>query len=182
MAPFDREKWLKRARARLSRRGEEDRASALKAHAEDYLAIDGLRVTTEWARSKDIIVDFIKVQSGRFHSQSRRIEVSAHMAPVLQLYILLHELGHFLIEDEGPTYVADRFPNGYRRIMDDVPGRGPLHKVDVIAEEFDAWSRGLTLAKHLGIEVDRQVFDDVRARYLVSYFKWATRRGRVSDG
>lgn len=182
MAKFDRSKWLARARRRLARASEVDKEAALASHARDYASVDGLEKATNWAATKEIAVDFIKVQAGRFHSQSRRVEVSTHMAPEDQLHVLLHELGHFLIEDEGPEYIASKFPNGYRKISDDVPGRGQLHKVDVVAEEFAAWEKGFALAKDLGIEVDRLAFDEVRAKYLVSYFKWALRRGRVADG
>ena len=182
MAAFDRARWLKRIRSKLARRGEVHKVEALVSHARNYAAIDGLEKVTAWAKKKHITVEFIRVSVGRFHSQSRRVEISTHLQPEVQLHTLLHELGHFLIEDLGPEVVAYRFPNGYRKIDNQEPGRDILHKVDVLAEEFEAWERGRELAKKLNIDVDRDAFDRDRARYLQTYFRWALKRGRVSDG
>jgi hypothetical protein len=153
----------------------------MQAHARDYAAIDGIQRVVDWATSRDITIDFIRTQVGRFHSQSRRVEVSCHLPPENQLHIILHELGHFITEDQGHNYIVDNFPNGYRKIDDDTPGRGQLHKVDVIAEEFEAWTNARRLAESLSIYIDRLSFDKNRAKYLTSYFKWAMKRGRVSD-
>lgn len=181
MRPFDRAKWLERARRRLAaaRGGKE---AALATHARDYASIDGIQRVVAWAAGRKIDVVFTKVQAGRFHPETRRVDVSAHAPPETQLYVMLHELGHFLVGEEGDGYQADAYPNGYRKVAEDVPGRGRLHKVDVVAEEFEAWRRGLVLAQELGVPIDRLRYDEVRAEYLVSYFKWALRRGRVSDG
>lgn len=182
MASFDRNRWLKRIRSKLARRGEVNQTEALTSHTRDFIAVDGLEKVTAWAKKKHITVEFIRISVGRFHSQSRRIEISTHLQPEVQLHTLLHELGHFLIEDLGPDVVAYRFPNGYRKIDNEEPGRNLLHKVDVLAEEFEAWERGRELAKDLDIVIDREAYDRTRAKYLQTYFRWAMKRGRVSDG
>lgn len=178
MASFDRSKWLRRARNKLARRGE----AGEPEHARDYIAIDGLERAVAWAKNNEITVDFIKISSGRFHSASRRVEISSHLQPEIQLHTLLHELGHFLIGNEGDAAVEYKYPNGYRRIEQDMPGRGVLHKIDVVAEEYEAWALGRLLAEKTGITIDREAYDKTRARYLQSYFRWALKRGRVSDG
>lgn len=178
MATFDRGRWLKRIRSRLSRRGVVDEA----LHAREFATVLSIERVVEWARGRDITIDFIKVSVARFHSTTRRVEVSTHLPVESQLHVMLHELGHFLIEEDGEVQVIRRFPNGYVKINNDLPGRGVLHKVDVVAEEFEAWERGRRLAEDLQIALDRQAFDETRAKYLQSYFKWALKRGRVSDG
>lgn len=178
MASFDRNRWLKRIRSRLSRRGQVDEAH----HAREFASVLALEKVIEWARTREITVDFIRLSVARFHSGARRVEVSTHLPVESQVHVLLHELGHFLIEEDGEDKVNQRFPNGYVKVSNDLPGRGVLHKVDVVAEEFEAWERGRRLAEDLQIPLDRVAFDTTRAKYLQSYFKWALKRGRVSDG
>ena len=47
------------------------------------------------------------------------------------------------------------------------------YKISVIGEEYEAWRRGRKLAKRLNIEVDKNKFDLVMTRNLMTYFKWA---------
>lgn len=178
MAAFDRSRWLKRIRSRLSRRGVVDEAT----HAREFAMVLSLEKVIDWAKTREITIEFIKISIARFHSGTRRVEVSTHLPVETQLHVLLHELGHFLIEEDGETSMLHRFPNGYYKVTNDLPGRGILHKVDVIAEEFEAWERGRRLAEDLGVALERSSYDQTRARYLQSYFKWALKRGRVSDG
>lgn len=179
MPLFDKSEALRRARIRLVRRSAVSREEAERVHAREYLAIEGMDRVAQWAKKRGLSIDIHpKIDAGRFHSQARRVEVSSRLGPEKQLIILLHELGHFLIEASGPELLIERFPNGYARIDSGIPGRDVLHKIDVIAEEFEAWHRGWKLAGRLGILIDRDYFDAVRADYLRSYMKWALRRGR----
>ena len=180
MAPFDRSEWLRRARVRLARRAAVSRPAAEEQHAAEYAAILGLEAVVGWAKGRGLSVDFHpKVEAGRYGAEARRVEVSSRITPQKQLVIALHELGHYLIQVSGRA--ADLFPHGYNRIDEGNPSRDALHKVDVVAEEFDAWRRGWNLARRLGAPIDREYFDTVRSEYLKSYFRWALRRGRVRD-
>jgi hypothetical protein len=180
MKRFSREVWLERARTRLVRLTETDQIAAERQWAVDYAAIKGLERVIEWLAERNILVDFIRTDSGRFLPSINRIEISAKGSIESQLYILLHECGHYMIEQSATTR-QQFFPNGYLRIQEEVKGRNLIHKVDVIAEEFEAWNRGLKLAHRLKIYLDREQFDKVKARSLQTYFRWAMRRGRVLD-
>ncbi len=179
MKRFDRNEWLARCLKRFNRRAAVDKPSADRQYASDYHAVCGLESVIDWLKGKGISVDFLKTDSGRYLPTIFRIEISASQDPQTQLYTLLHECGHLLVETSKTRYRD--FPNGYLRVEQDVKGRDLLYKVDVIAEEFEAWNRGLKLAERLNVVVDRPKFDHVKANALKSYFRWASRRGRVAD-
>lgn len=179
MPQFEKGEALRRARIRLARRGATSRKWAESQHAVEYLAIENLDRVVKWAKKRGLTVELHpKIDTGRFHSLSRKVEISSRLMPEKQLIILLHELGHFLVEAGGKEALLERFPNGYARISSGIPGRDVLHKIDVIAEEIEAWHRGWRLAERLGIFISRETFDTVRAEYLRSYMKWALRKGR----
>ena len=46
-------------------------------------------------------------------------------------------------------------------------------RVAVLSEEIEAWKRGELLAKRLGIEINSEKFDRVRADAIMSYVEWA---------
>lgn len=181
MPLFDKSEALRRARIRLARRGAVSREEAEAAHAREFLAIEWIEKVVCWAKKQGVAVDVHpRIDVGRYHSDSRRVEISSRFGPEKQLVVLLHELGHYLIEVGGRA--SERFPHGYSRIEEGHPGRDALHKIDVIAEEFEAWHRGWKLSQRLRISVEREYYDTIRAEYLKSYFRWAMKRGRVSDG
>lgn len=181
MPLFDKSEALRRARIRLARRGAVSREEAEAAHAREYLAIDNMERVVKWAKSRGLSVDVHpKIDVGRYHSESRRVEISSRFGPEKQLVVMLHEIGHYLIEMGGRA--AEQFPHGYNRIDEGHPSRDVLHKIDVVAEEFEAWRRGWKLAERLQIPIDREYYDTIRAEYLKSYFRWAMKRGRVADG
>lgn len=183
MTLFNKSDLIRRARNRLARRAAHDQAQASAQHAREYLAIMGMEKVVNWASQRGLSVHIhSKVESGRYEENCRRVDISSRLNPEKQLAILLHELGHYLIGSDNGKTARARFPNGYRRIDDGEPGRDALHKIDVIAEEFEAWHRGWKLGERLKIVIDREHFDIVRSEYLKSYFKWALKRGRVSDG
>lgn len=180
MIPFDKNEALRRARMRLARRSSVSKSEAEQLHAREYMAILEMDRVVAWARSKGLTVYVHpKIDAGRFNDNTRSVEVSSRFNPEKQLIVLLHELGHFLVGKGNAS--KEKFPNGYNRIDEGESGRDVLHKVDVIAEEFEAWHRGWKLACRLKIVIDRVYYDTVRADYLKSYFRWALKRGRVSD-
>ena len=178
MAAFSMEVWLRRVRNKLARRLPLDPEGAKLQYTKDHAAVLSLARVVEWAGSKGISVHFSRVNGGTYHERMKRIDVSSKGDPETQLCTLLHECGHYLIYRSGGKH---KFPNGYARIDEGIESRDALHKIDVIAEEYEAWHRALDLAKRLNILLDKQRFDEIRASYLKTYFRWALRRGRVSN-
>lgn len=82
-------------------------------------------------------------------------------SPRTRLYMLLHECGHALI-DSGQGYLAHFTPESER--------------LDIVAEEIEAWNRGRRLAYRLGLRIDAAAFRRLRKRCLRSYVVWAAER------
>ncbi len=47
--------------------------------------------------------------------------------------------------------------------------------MDVVHEELEAWYEGLELARRLGLVIDVDRYNHVRAGYVLSYLRWALR-------
>ena len=88
-----------------------------------------------------------------------------------RLYILLHECGHILINN-NPT---DRVLSLSMETEAVMGGRRVSRKrrVAKIAEELEAWKRGEKLARRLGVEISEEKFDKIRADAIISYVEWA---------
>lgn len=80
------------------------------------------------------------------------------------LYVLLHELGHMVIESKTP-YQA---PIGNYNT--------DTYRFSKVQQEIEAWDAGLSLAKRKRLHIDEQKFQRVRAYHLMTYFLWATRK------
>lgn len=180
MKRFDRSVWLSACLKKYKRLAAVSKEKADRQYNTDYHAIAGIETVVNWLALRGIVVDFLRTDTGRYLPTVFRIEIPTSLDPATQLYTLLHECGHHLVEHSTTRYRD--FPNGYLRQQHEVKGRGLLYKTDVIGEEFEAWNRGLKLATRLNIYVDRDKFDLVKAKALRTYFRWATRKGRVSDG
>jgi hypothetical protein len=48
-----------------------------------------------------------------------------------------------------------------------------VHRVSIVDEEFEAWARGRKLARKLGVKINDDVFDELKAKFLRSYMLWA---------
>ena len=88
-----------------------------------------------------------------------------------QVYSLLHECGHAIAynskgyKESFPTLAAYRFKDSK------VNKRRNAFKCEVIAEEWDAWARGLKLAKRLGIKIDRDKYFNYASRWVMTYIR-----------
>lgn len=98
-----------------------------------------------------------------YYPDSRHIEIGWRLGKTTQLYHLLHECGHYLINRSGPTRLAAA--NGDTRSTE--------VRIAVVEEEIEAWHRGRRLAARLGIKIDRKRWARVRRDALASYMRWA---------
>jgi hypothetical protein len=109
-----------------------------------------------WARARGVTVRF----DGRTMRDSEwdpgtRVITIGHCGKRSQLYVLLHECGHFLIGATGPRHSG---------------------RVGSIEEEIIAWRRGRSLARRLRIRVDSPAFARLRSRCLATYVRWAAKK------
>lgn len=167
---FNKEDWLRRIQSRI-RRGRVSDAWV------DVQSIDGIEIVIDWLDDRGTRVEFVKKSGGYYDQNKDVIFISSHLPPRHQLHVLLHECGHLLISSCGRW----KYPEGYKKIDDDRDGRNVIHKIDVIAEEFDAWHQGFMLAGQLNITLHLDEFNKMKAKCLMTYIRWASRKGRVSD-
>jgi hypothetical protein len=99
-----------------------------------------------------------------YYHDEKLIELEQQLPRREQLIALLHECGHYLIEQSGGTEHA----------AGDL--RTKVCRQAVLADEMRAWDRGLRLARRLGIRIPLGVWEATRAQYLDTYIRWVARR------
>ena len=101
------------------------------------------------------------------------VHINSSKGAESRLYTLLHEAGHILVREDWasfsqfyPKYLRTRGP------LDGRTGRSKSHRVAAVAEEYEAWRRGLSLAWQLGISVNELKYDAESSSALLSYIHW----------
>ena len=103
------------------------------------------------------------------------ISVNARQKKEIQLYDLLHEIGHLLIHGNARDYKhyhPVQFESDKKHKNKNLP-RSKRYKLDVVEEEFKAWARGKKLAERLGVFVDEQIYIKNRCAKVFTYVDWA---------
>lgn len=134
------------------------------AYARDLDAIMGLARVLEWCEERSVKVSFAAVPDGEFDPNLMSIKICGRSTPESQLFWLLHECGHFLIAKHDK-----RVNRGKAHRVD---ARSLIAKVEVLAEEIEAWNRGQSLAKRLRIFIDRSRFNTFKATAVNTYMLW----------
>lgn len=88
-----------------------------------------------------------------------------------RLYILLHECGHILINNNSSSRVFSLSHDtaavmGSRKVS-------RKRRVAKLTEEIEAWRRGEALSRRLGIKINEEKFDKIKADAIISYVEWA---------
>lgn len=171
---FDVDVWTERASASKERAlsrstSGASRAAVYRKYFEDLRAITGIQRIIDWATRRHVTVVF----GNETCQKCSTLYVDSRIPIRNQLHMLLHEAGHFLIDTSHDP--GDMYPNGYRHGKRSTNSN--LHFIDVVAEEIDAWRRGRRLASRIGIDLDRDAFDALRARSVKTYLMWASRSG-----
>lgn len=174
MPQFDIELWKERATRRFQKACARGRKT--NSYMRDLSSIEKLAAVIAWCEQRGIVVTFSKSPNGEYLHEERSITINGRLSPETQLFILLHECGHALV---GERQRKQRYGNGYSAEADPYAKRTILYRVDVIDEELEAWHRGLKLAKRLGITVNVDRYNRVRAGYVKTYLQWAARPKRI---
>lgn len=135
-----------------------------------------LQKLIEWCSSRKVAVHF-KDDSSKFVVDERIIIINKRKNVTGKLHTLLHECGHFLIEQakEKNTRVYNvKFGNGYEFFDDSKKNKTVTHKIDVLSEEIEAWNRGYSLALRLNLNLDKESFDKDKASAIKTYAFWAS--------
>jgi len=174
---FDPELWRSRAYKRYT-----NAVASGNDHAEAYMRditnVQYLSALIGWCRERGLDVEFVNNDTGgAYVRDDRLITINCHLLPEAQLHTLMHECGHHLI---GPRSAEQRYGNGYPA---DDPGvkRSATHRIDILDEEFEAWARGLKLAKRLGVKIDVERYNRTKAKCITSHLKWTLKFNGKED-
>ena len=103
----------------------------------------------------------------------REIVINSSLGIEKKLYILIHEIGHILIRKNWKKFEKE-FSAHAGKYYDGRVTRSKKFRVSTVEEEFEAWKRGLRLAKKLGATVDESKFNNFKCECLMSYINWAS--------
>lgn len=108
----------------------------------------------------------VSVRKGRenvYYPEEKVIVYNAGGSYKTQLYTLLHEAGHFLQEKSRNFTVHNLI------YQDEIYTK--YQKYRLLEQEMDAWSRGLSLSKRLGLKVDEIDYRKTAAHFIMFYVK-----------
>jgi len=133
----------------------------------------GIEELIDWTHKKGYSIEFSYCVQDEFRPSDKMITISLRQGPEKQLYSLLHECGHLILQNNENLYSA-KYPssakmaycNSNKRLE-----RSSKYKVDVMAEEIDAWRKGKDLAKRLDIYIEEEEYYAVSTKCLYTYIK-----------
>ncbi len=173
MARFSLDVWRSRADDKRRKATDAQGPETSARRARDLKAIDGIAIVVDWCTNKGLNVTFDNKDQGSYNSDTKTVRCNSRSRPETQLFLLLHECGHFLIGDNS----HEKFSLVEEAENNPTVKRMLAHRVDIISEELEAWHRGRTLARRLKIKIKKQEWDKFRARCLKSYIKWCLKPG-----
>lgn len=171
MTQFDREVWTTRAKSRFKKSSSINSNRAAEKLQLDDFHVSCLEKIVNWCVTRGVQVVFDNQANGTFDFEAKRINVNQKLSPEKQVYVILHECGHFLISDRSAT---DRFGRGYVSVTD--IEKNLVHRIDVVDEELEAWHRGWRLGQRLKLNLNFNKYIQVRSEYILSYLFWATKK------
>ena len=149
------------------RRGSKGKAMSKTAIARGFDAV------VQWLDDRGYEVDAYPGAVDQVCFEEYCVHINSNKGAESQLYTLLHEAGHVIIREDWsnfsryyPRYLRDSSVSDGRR------QRSRSHRVALVAEEYEAWRRGLQLAWFLAIPVNAVRYDEESSRALMSYITW----------
>ena len=133
----------------------------------------GIEELIEWTNKKGYDIEFDYCVQDEFRPDDKMITISTRQGREKQLYSLLHECGHLILQNNDDLYSA-KYPSSAKMAnynSNRTLERSEKYKVDVMAEEIDAWRKGKDLAKRLGVYVDEDNYYSTSTKCLYTYIK-----------
>jgi hypothetical protein len=176
MAKFDVLLWRKRAVARYksaTARNPLSEEHFIKKLRSDHTNISRLSSVIGWCNHRKIDVDFTMTpELGIYDFNLKKIEINSRLTTERQLFLLLHECGHHLIDSADEQ---TRFSMGYSQLLNKDVNRTFDHRCSVLDEEFEAWHRGFRLSDRLNLHIDKMRYNKTRSEMIRGYMKWVLR-------
>jgi hypothetical protein len=124
-----------------------------------------------WAHNKGYSVCCGLGEDAYLHEDKQIIFNTNLKSKKNQIYSLLHECGHALAYNSKDY--KNKFPNlaamRFKEVK--VNKRRNAVKCEIIAEELDAWKRGLKLAGRLKININKEDYDNYASRWVMTYIR-----------
>lgn len=146
------------------------------ARAKDKKSRSKINKLVEWAQSKNWTVHFSSTANDKMSPWDREIEINTRYSEEIQLYGLLHECGHVIIQknknySKKYTYASkvDKMPSKNSQLLS-----SKKYQVDLIAEEIEAWRKGKELAKRLNLKINEEKYNNEMFKYVYSYIQAAS--------
>jgi len=133
----------------------------------------GIEELIEWTNKKGYDIEFDYCVQDEFRAGDRMITISTRQGREKQLYSLLHECGHLILQNNENLY-NDKYPSSAKMaycLSNKRLEESSKYKVDVMAEEIDAWRKGKDLAKRLDIYIEEDNYYSVSTKCLYTYIK-----------
>jgi hypothetical protein len=127
---------------------------------------DSINQVVCWANDKDYVVLFEKDGDDSVDCCSKVISIKSTNVLETQLYVLLHECGHILIDENSSVF-------NFKEVYCSFGEKSKTYKSFRIMEEVEAWKRGRTLADRLYIDINQEKWDRAVARAIYKYMEWA---------
>ena len=171
---FDVDAQICRAWKNFNRSTHAGVTHATKAYTDDVKYILAINDVVNWCKARSLKVKFCRMNDrsgGSCCLASRLITVTSRASLKYQLHVLLHECGHYLIEQHGINGKFDDPRQG--RDLSEVTSLND--KLDIIYVELEAWHRGWKLALRIGALApeDKATFDGLKADMMRTYLKWS---------
>ena len=132
---------------------------------------EGIDKLVEWSTKKGFSIDFDYCCHDEFRSTEKAISINTRQSRENQLYALLHECGHLILHSNEKLY-AKKYPSSMKMAYYNSNKRlqkSSKYKVDVLAEEIDAWRKGKDLAKRLDIFIEEENYYTTMSKCVYTY-------------
>lgn len=145
----------------------------------------GLERLCGWAEKRGWITEFSYTGNDEMEPDNKMIYVNTRQGVEKQLYSMLHECGHVLVQSNLKSYYKKYPATAQSRFLD--VGRmrrfekTKKYKIDTISEEIEAWERGKKLARRLNLYINEDNYTKLMYECVYTYIDWAA-RGKTGDG
>jgi hypothetical protein len=136
-------------------------------------ALRGLRIVLKECAARGLDVQWRTNVTSHYQWENKVIILNTRLLTQKKLHILLHELGHHLV---GESASPSRWTWGYSSPV--LSTAGNRHKLDILDEEFEAWSRGWDLGvalQAIGRE-DLPSWERTKYACLNEYIGWVANK------
>jgi len=145
---------------------------------------DAMNTLTEWAKKEGfkrvVVGDFINSEitwGGESLNTPMEIKIEKKYSLELQIYALLHELGHHQLRKDWTLFELRLPISAHAELvhLQERSGRlkrGIGYNVSCMEEEFKAWEEGYKLGKGLGISIDDKAWYKFKSKCLIGYMRY----------